>query len=93
MLDPFSFDLTNEQAAAIVPGRPTAMTIWRWETRGVRGVKLASIKSNGKRFTSRAALREFLLAISGNAPAAPSAAKAREKQTDQALAELDALGV
>jgi hypothetical protein len=50
------------EATHYVPGRPHVSTVWRWTTRGLRGVKLETIHAGGKRFTSLEAIRRFLVA-------------------------------
>lgn len=52
--------LTISEAARQLPTKVSNNAIWRWCTRGVRGVKLESVKIGGTRFTSSRALRTFL---------------------------------
>ncbi|MDA7979295.1 MAG: DUF1580 domain-containing protein [Pirellulales bacterium] len=65
MADIFNVDdrLTLSQAAHLAGVAPA--TIWRWTTRGVRGVVLESYKLGAKKFTTRSALNEFSRALSG----------------------------
>ena len=57
--------MTFEQAAKLVPGRtPHKNTLHRWCKQGVRGVILESVIVNGYRYTTEAALKEFLAAVS-----------------------------
>jgi hypothetical protein len=64
------FDSTKERPIAIieaakkVPNRRggfgvDACTVWRWATRGVRGVKLETLLIGGIRYTSAEALQRF----------------------------------
>jgi hypothetical protein len=68
MADLMSEDLvTLRQAAALLPhrrGRPTAYsTVWRWATRGARGVVLETVVLGGGRVTSRQAISRFAAAL------------------------------
>lgn len=80
MVDPATEQLLllTEASAIINPSHPPHIaTIWRWATAGLKGgIRLESIKVGGQRFTSREAIRRFLVRI--NEPAAvpmePSAA-------------------
>jgi hypothetical protein len=47
------------EAAAILPGRPSVTTLWRWRTRGIRGRKLESISIGGRVYTTVEALERF----------------------------------
>lgn len=49
-----------EHVPKLLPGNPGISTIHRWRTRGVRGVKLASVRLGGRRLIPRAALVEFI---------------------------------
>lgn len=60
MIDPSTETLVSlTQAAHTLPGRPNITTVWRWRNRGVRGVRLETILSGGRRFTSLEAIRRF----------------------------------
>lgn len=54
--------ISLSQAARELPGRPHLSTIWRWTTRGVRGVVLETLVVAGRRFTSHEALQRFVAA-------------------------------
>ena len=43
--------------------QPRRETTWRWAIKGVRGIKLESIRLGGKHLTSRQALTRFMAAI------------------------------
>lgn len=66
-------DITKEtplslaQAAKALPGRPHLSTVWRFATRGVRGVRLNSFMSGGRRFTSVEEIHRFILATTAAA--------------------------
>lgn len=60
----FKFDdpdvLPLAEAAKIVPGGGVSRgTVWRWATRGQRGVVLDSLRVGGRLFTTRRALQDF----------------------------------
>lgn len=40
--------------------RPNVATIWRWATRGIKGVRLATIALGRRRFTTVGALEQFI---------------------------------
>ena len=53
--------LSLPQAARELPGTPDPSTLWRWATRGVKGVKLETVRIGaGRVYTSRQALTRFL---------------------------------
>ena len=49
------------QAAKLLPGRPSIVSLWRWRARGIAGVKLKFVNINAKPYTTRRWLREFIL--------------------------------
>ncbi len=46
-------------AGDFVPGKPHAGQVYRWASRGLRGVKLEWVQVGGRRYTSREALNRF----------------------------------
>ena len=58
-------------AAKTLPGRPHVSTIWRWHTRGIRGIRLETVVVGGRRFTSRESLQRFAEATTAAADGAP----------------------
>jgi hypothetical protein len=65
MIDYAKDDLiTLDVAAGLLPKvRDTPVhksTMWRWASRGVKGVRLETIKVGGKTYTTKAALDEFM---------------------------------
>ena len=52
-----------EQVPRLLPGNPHISTIHRWRTRGVRGVRLSSVRLGGRRLVPREALVEFIKSI------------------------------
>lgn len=59
-------------------------TVFRWTTRGIRGIKLEAKLIGGRRYVERAALAEFLARINGEP------AQAAEPHDDEAHADVDA---
>ncbi len=91
MIDPATEELCLlSQASAIInPSHPPHIaTIWRWATAGLKGgIRLESIKVGGQRFTSREAIRRFLVRINEPAavPVEPSAAAIRAGKELEAM--------
>jgi hypothetical protein len=101
-IDPLSTDtISLAQAARELPslrdGRPVhPATLWRWASRGCRGVRLPIVRIGGTACTSRMALRQFLADVeAARRPAAPApqttAAPAELTAADRAGEELAAL--
>lgn len=86
--------ITLSQAVDFVPRRPNVATIWRWATKGVRGVKLQTWLSGGIRVTTPDALEAFLRALNSDSPSLDEFADAdlerRGREFDAALEKLGA---
>lgn len=52
---PFNFSTISKQH----PIRPSVPTLWRWALRGLRGVRLETIKVGGRRYTTFEAIDRF----------------------------------
>jgi hypothetical protein len=78
--------LSITEAAKLVPGREASRnTVYRWLLKGLRGVRLESVKCGGGRFTSREAIYRFIAATSnqaGNKVAIP-VPEAIEQEADE----------
>jgi hypothetical protein len=61
--------ITLAEAARLLPGRPHSSTLARWALRGVKGVRLETVKVGGRRFTSREAIERFIEAGNDQATA------------------------
>ena len=88
--------LTMTEAVKILPGRPNIATLWRWRTRGVRGVKLESCLVGGRRYTSRAALDRFIersTAAGDGETVKPRTSRERQAAISLAERELDEAGI
>jgi hypothetical protein len=88
--------ITLNEAARLRPlrrdGRPTHVsTVYRWISRGVRGVRLEAIRIGGVTYTSREAVQRFADRLTGVSPsqaAPPSAARRRrEAEVERQLAQ------
>lgn len=95
-------DLTNErlltikQAAKHVPSNPSVSTLWRWVTKGVRGVVLESVLIGGTRLTSEEAIDRFycdIAAASDGEPAPTRTPRQRAKAIEAADRELAEAGI
>lgn len=99
--------VTLNQAARVVPkrrrGRPAHVgTLYRWASRGCRGVKLESIQIGGSRCTSMEALQRFFDRLSkqdegsGAAAVTPSPRRLRDQRSreeERTTRLLDQLGL
>ncbi len=97
MIDPSTETLVSlTDAAKRLPGRPNITTVWRWRNRGVRGVKLETVLSGGRRFTSLEAIRRFQDRVTAAADGTPLPAETprqRERALDRAERRAAELGV
>ncbi len=95
-IDPLEEDLISLSEAAkllpIRPGgkRPHIATLYRWTSRGVRGVVLESTQCGGTRATSKEAIRRFCERLTS--PDAPEsaesvAARSRRREKEHEAAE------
>lgn len=98
-IDPLSDELlTLPQAAGLFPRRRagskvSTSTLWRWYTRGSRGVRLEVARVGGSVYTTRDAIRDFITArsIAGGAPV--SQAPTPSTRSKRAMRELEKLGM
>jgi len=63
--------VTLTQAAKLLPTRPNVATLWRWRTAGVRGVRLETYLSGGRRMTTLESLQRFQDRVTAAADGAP----------------------
>jgi len=99
--------LALAEAAAIAPGRPSAITVWRWCRLGLLAgnerIRLRHVRVGRKLYTSRADLEAFYRAVAAAdlaardaaAPkrTAPVTSAARRASREAAKRLLDAAGV
>jgi len=60
MESPLSTLLSLKEAAAVLPGRRSARTVWKWATSGVNGVVLETVFVGRERFTSPERIERFI---------------------------------
>jgi hypothetical protein len=67
--------------------------VYRWMSRGVRGVRLESIKIGGTTYTSTEAIQRFAERLSGQErqPSQGALTKSRRKRIDDAARQVDAI--
>jgi hypothetical protein len=86
--------ITLAEASHRLPGRPDISTLWRWRSRGVRGVTLDSVVIGGRRYTSVEALERFAQALTAAPrPPSPGPSAARQRQIAAAEAACEAAGI
>jgi len=60
--------ITLAQAVDYIPGRPHVATVWRWATRGTRGVRLETCIVGGRRMVTPAMIEAFLRRLNDGSP-------------------------
>ncbi len=85
------------EAASLLPRRragkkPHVCTMYRWISRGCRGVKLESIAVGATLCTSREALQRFCERLTTGGGPVANPTKRRQKEVNTAKAELSAAG-
>lgn len=97
MIDMFAESmLTIKEATAILPGRPSIATVWRWMSKGCGGVKLEYLVVGRTRYTSREALQRFAerrTLATGAQPSPMRTPAQRRRAIEQAEAELARAGI
>jgi hypothetical protein len=97
-----SIDISNQtyisliDAANRLPGRPHISTLQRWRQRGVKGVKLVTIKAGGRTLVAVEELERFIAATTAAAAGQPQpirTARQRERAIMAAERELAGEGV
>jgi len=93
--------LTLTEAATRLPRRraakrPHVATLYRWATRGCRGIRLETIRVGGTLCTSVEALQRFCERLSdpdGSEASAAFTSKSRERQIAKAERDLEQAGI
>lgn len=91
--------LTLREAAGVLPKTPRGKkvhvsTLYRWCSRGVRGVRLESLRLGGRVVTSVEALQRFAERCSvANSTHEPQPASRRQREFDRAEEELNRVGI
>ena len=67
-------------------------TIFRWASRGVRGIRLETISVGGTKCTSEEALKRFFARLDGQ-PDRPEMPRQRQREIAAAKATLDTAGI
>jgi hypothetical protein len=52
--------MSISEASRLLPNNPGPETIWRWRTKGIRGIRLQTVLIGGRRFVTRKAIEEFI---------------------------------
>ena len=79
-----------QQAPDFIPGAPCLQTLHRWRLKGVRGARLETILCGGIRYTSREAIRRFIIAQNADAVTTQQTMTParRRRQAEAAMAAL-----
>ncbi len=98
-IDPLTDELlTLPQAAALFPRRRagskvSTTTLWRWYSRGSRGVRLEVARVGGQVYTTRDAICDFIQARSVAGGAAVPQAPAASTRSKRAMKKLERMGM
>ncbi len=83
--------LSLKEAARLLPGKVNISTLFRWSSRGTRGVRLQTWLIGGRRFTNEESLEKFIIdttaAADGN-PLPVRTSKQRQAGMEQAEKEI-----
>ncbi len=99
MIDPLEEELlTMPQAAALLPkrrggSRVSLTSLWRWSTRGAKGVRLETVRVGSSVYTTRTALRRFIEARTAAARGAVAQAPAPSTRSKRAIEALERMGM
>jgi hypothetical protein len=98
-IDPLSEELlTMPEAASLLPkrrrGAKVSLTsLWRWSTRGAKGVRLETVRVGSSVYTTRAALRRFIESRTAAAGAVVSHAPAPSTRSKRAMRDMERMGM
>ena len=98
-IDPLSDELLSlPEAAALFPRRRvgskvSTTTLWRWYTRGSRGVRLEVARVGGQVYTTRDAIRDFILARSVPGVAPVPQGPSPSTRSERAIKALEQMGM
>lgn len=81
----FDHMLSLAQAAKLLPEPPSPVTMWRWRSKGVAGIKLAAVKCGGKWLTSREAMNAFIEAQTAATQPAPDESAGRSPEVTRQM--------
>ena len=80
--------LSLNEATKKFPSSVSRATLERWIRRGVHGVKLATIKIGGRRFTTASAIQDFLLGQQHTTPEPARSEPRRGNLSKKSIADL-----
>jgi len=83
--------ITMAEAARLLPGRPSVVSLWRWRLRGIAGVKLRFVTVGRKPLVTREWLREFIIKSSEARQAKNEQHELHELGWDQDILAADAI--
>jgi hypothetical protein len=86
------------EASRLLPNKPNPATLWRWRTKGIRGVRLTTVMVGGRRFVDTAELDRFIAAVSAaseaiSAERAPVSAKSKPRRSAEMSRRLKRAGL
>ena len=99
MIDPLADELISlVEAAALFPRRRggskvSTSTLWRWYTRGSRGVRLEVARVGGSVYTTRDAIRNFIASRSLTGGAPVPQVPAPSTRSRRAMKQLERMGL
>jgi len=98
-IDPLTEELVSmADAASLLPKRRggaklSLSTLWRWSTRGAKGVRLETVRVGSGVYTTRDALRRFIEARTAAAGGVVAQAPAPSTRSRRAMKELERMGM
>ena len=98
MINPLNDELlTLAEAARMLPRRPNLCTLWRWASKGIKGIRLETVSVGGRRYTTRTALADFFRRTSEagdcESPTTPRTSAQRQRAVTEARKVLSKSGI
>jgi Protein of unknown function (DUF1580) len=85
-------DLISLTAASrLLPSHPNPATLWRWRTKGIRGIRLQTVLVGGRRFVTRKAIEEFIQRLTEAAE--QRATDIRQERSQATIVDLKSAGL
>ncbi|MGO8745247.1 MAG: DUF1580 domain-containing protein [Thermoguttaceae bacterium] len=87
--------ITFNQAAPLLPPdlHPSESTWWRWWRKGVKNIRLRTVMVGGRRYTTAAAIQEFIARVTAAANSEPQPIRTpARRERDIARAERELAG-
>ncbi|MCA9070741.1 MAG: DUF1580 domain-containing protein [Planctomycetaceae bacterium] len=88
--------LTITEASKRFPGRPHISSVWRWILNGSNGIKLETVKVNGRRFKTMERIEKFIEQTTAKADGKPipkQTKKQKEREHEKTERELKEFGL